>query len=54
VSGPQQRHDDVQDRDDVVVGISTSFQLAVAFATLALTAALVVIRARTPEAVEAP
>jgi EmrB/QacA subfamily drug resistance transporter len=33
-------------------GISTSFQLAVVFATLALAVALVVIRARTPEAVE--
>jgi EmrB/QacA subfamily drug resistance transporter len=35
-------------------GISTSFQLAVVFAALALAIALVVIRARTPQAVEAP
>ena len=30
-------------------GISTSFQLAVAFAALALAVALVVVRARTPQ-----
>jgi hypothetical protein len=35
-------------------GISTSFQLAVVFAALALAVALVVIRAATPEAVESP